>query len=198
MNTEYEYEYDYDPMEDIKDHHRHLGQLPQGIAKESGFDRYVIPMNPVPSPVRHVKSQMFDYTNQKKDEKTKALYYGRVYSDTINNVATWGFESYIEFKRNLAYDDKRYAGKIWKEDLAIDPAVCGNFLPKTFWVAKNDQAETHPGWWAISIEGLELVKDTLTTNPNSRFIVIFADGQLTGHNARSYVKTNTITFKEDK
>lgn len=198
MNQEYEYEYEYDPMDDVKQHHRHLGQCPEGIVKESGFDRYVVPLEVGPSPVRHVTSQMFDYTDQKKDEPGKPLFYGRIYSNTINNIATWGFKTPSEFKKHLARDDKKYAMDRWQQDLAIDPAICGNFLPKTFWVAKNEQTETHPGWWAISIEGIKLVEDTLIRNPNSRFIVIFADGGLTLHNARSYVKTNTITFKEDK
>jgi hypothetical protein len=80
------------------------------------------------------------------------LRYGTLHTRT-QRIALWGFDSWTEFKSHIASTDWKLISPIRDElvaDIALDRDFDGTRMG--YWIAKDEQSQTRPGAWVISID----------------------------------------------
>ena len=196
MNNEYEYE--YDPMDDIKEFPRHTGRLPEGVLPDDGWTRGIAQLKPQARPIHSVINQFFDFTPHKKTAQSDTLRYGSINCQHVNNVMIWGIETIKNFKQHTAREDKElaYAMAEGIRDIASQLNVYQQ--KRLYWTAIDAKGLAHPGWWAITQEGIAFKDDHYTADPLQRYFAVYADGDLLQASFSNQIHFNKVIIKGNK
>ena len=131
--------------------------------------------------IAQAKSLTFRYQAHQTSNANQrdTLRYGTL--DCEQQYQLWGFETYQEFRDHLARRDKLRVSEAWEE---LKCEIAGTHARCLFWLPKNDQAQTRPGCWAITVD-----------QSNSRFALVWANQDYYLFNPMKLSKQNVVRIK---
>jgi hypothetical protein len=189
MNSEQEYEYEFTleeelfrqsksaswkkPQRDYDDLDVKLGLITQEQLEILNQEQEIKP--PASTMTRINEVTFYWDWHRKFDEETgiyRQLRWGQIKTQIIQ-YKMWGFKYVSEFKSHLAPEDRAQA-RYWREELTAEIALSSEKsqdFEMCYWVGKNSDNMTPPGFWAISVDDRTTKKRSILLSMNNEIVV---------------------------
>jgi len=95
------------------------------------------------------------YVDPSQDTRNK-IYFGKITTRT-QTIDLWGLTTWVEFNSHLAREDK-VAARVIRDEIIAEVATMSshvNDYSVTYWMAKNQDYATRPGFWAIIVKNIK-------------------------------------------
>lgn len=143
-------------------------------------------VTPVTEPLT-VEFNFKQHISDSKQTSRNRLMFGSIQTPS-EKIQLWGFLSWLEFQDHIA--DNQPLAKRVREELQANTALMYHQVGQvkfSFWLAKNYQAQTRPGYWAIVIE-----------ESNQRTVVHSVNGHLHFNEGLTVITKNQVTINKEK